>query len=167
MSAYAPVDSASNPASQRESAPRPVTPLGTVFSKTCVLVADNDADLRGLIMWRLRREGYIAIEAADAQQIVACAADFRPSLILLGTLGQDQDCLDIYRRLKSDPYTNGIPVIMMPVNGDAHKRVEVLRLGVEDYFPQPFDLKVLMWRVRAAIQRHAIRALFSAPAPSL
>ncbi len=78
-----------------------------------ILVADADADIRGLIAGNLRRAGYQVIEASNGSEAVALAQSEHPGLALIDIRMPDMDGIAALRVLRADPATRGIPTIMM------------------------------------------------------
>lgn len=126
-----------------------------------ILVADDDPDLREIVRLTLERDGYDVIEAADGDQALERAIDSAPSLILLDLIMPGTDGADTCRRLKSDRRTLSVPVIFISGKGDGQARARLMQLGAEDYLNKPLDPRDLSRRVRIAIQRRGINALFS------
>ena len=126
-----------------------------------ILVADDDPDLREIVRLTLERDGYDVIEAADGDQALERAIDSAPSLILLDLIMPGADGVDTCRRLKSDRRTLSVPVIFISGKGDGQARARVMQLGADDYLNKPLDPRDLSRRVRIAIQRREINALFS------
>ncbi len=126
-----------------------------------ILVADDDPDLREIVRLTLERDGYDVIEAADGDQALERAIDSAPSLILLDLIMPGTDGVDTCRRLKSDRRTLSVPVIFISGKGDGQVRARVMQLGADDYLNKPLDPRDLSYRVRMAIQRRGINALFS------
>ncbi len=131
-----------------------------------ILIADDDPDLREIVRLTLQRDGYDVIEAADGEQAIARAIDSAPSLILLDIMMPGADGFDTCRQLKSDQRTHSVPVIFITGQGDSRTRTRGMQLGVADCLDKPFDPRDLSRRVRMAIQRRGINALFGVAAPS-
>lgn len=128
---------------------------------TCILVADDDPDLRHYLRLTLQREGYEIIEADNGEQAIAHAIDFVPALILLDVVMPGLDGFATYRRLKSDARTHAVPVVFISARSDLRSRDEGLRLGAEDYLGKPLNPQHLSERVRLILQRRSINALFN------
>ncbi|GAC1347334.1 MAG: hypothetical protein NVSMB27_12520 [Ktedonobacteraceae bacterium] len=84
-----------------------------------ILVADDDADIRGLVAENLRRAGYQVVEASDGAEAVALAQRDRPSLALLDIRMPAMDGIAALRALRADPATRSLPVIMMTASPGA------------------------------------------------
>ena len=131
----------------------------------CILVADDDPELRQILALILARDGYDVIEAENGEQALERAWDSSPTLILLDVMMPGVDGFDACRRLKNDRRTDGVPVIFISALNDLHSHEEALRLGAEGYLDKPIDPKDLSRRVRTAIQRRGINILFNSASP--
>jgi two-component system phosphate regulon response regulator PhoB len=75
--------------------------------------------------------------------------------VILDLMLPGVDGLEVCRRLKNDPRTSGVPVIMVTAKGEESDVVTGLELGADDYIVKPFSPKVLMARVKAVLRRGA------------
>lgn len=120
---------------------------------TSVLVVDDEPDIRDLVVFHLEREGFrvrTARTGADALKQVKTSA---PDLIILDLMLPELDGLEVCRRLRHDPATSFIPVIMLTAKGDEVDRVVGLEIGADDYVTKPFSPKELVARIRAILRR--------------
>jgi phosphate regulon transcriptional regulator PhoB len=119
----------------------------------CVLVVEDEPDIRDLVVFHLEREGFrtrTARNGADALRQVKASP---PDLVVLDLMLPELDGLEVCRRLRGDPATASIPVIMLTARGEEVDRVVGLELGADDYVAKPFSPKELMARVRAVLRR--------------
>jgi phosphate regulon transcriptional regulator PhoB len=118
-----------------------------------VLVVEDEPDIRHLIAHHLAREGYRCREAATGADGLRAARAAVPDLIVLDLMLPEMDGLEVCRRLRADPATAGVPIIMLTARGDEVDRVVGLELGADDYVTKPFSPKELVARVRAVLRR--------------
>jgi DNA-binding response OmpR family regulator len=118
-----------------------------------ILVVDDDPDLRDLIGYTLRRDGYFVIEAEDGIAALLMAEVERPDLVLLDVNLPRLDGFEVCRRLRAVPATSGIPIVMLTVRGTEEDQVRGLDLGADDYLAKPFSPRTLLARVRALLRR--------------
>ena len=120
---------------------------------TSVLVVEDEPDIRDLVVFHLERESFqvrTARTGAEAlRQVKASATD----LIILDLMLPELDGLEVCRRLRRDPATSFIPVIMLTAKGDEVDRVVGLEIGADDYVTKPFSPKELVARIRAILRR--------------
>lgn len=76
-------------------------------------------------------------------------------LVLLDIMLPEVDGLEVCRRLKADPQTSGIPIIMLTAKAEEIDRVLGLELGADDYVVKPFSMRELLARVKAVLRRSA------------
>jgi two-component system phosphate regulon response regulator PhoB len=120
-----------------------------------ILAVDDEEDILELLRYNLSKEGYRVTCAASGEAAVKTAKTGRPDLILLDLLLPGIDGLEVCRRLKSEPQTRDIPIIMLTAKGEEVDVVTGLELGADDYVPKPFSPRVLLARIKAVLRRRA------------
>ena len=118
-----------------------------------ILVVDDEASIRELLTFNLKKNGYSVETAADGREALAKAAGM--DLVLLDIMLPEVDGLEVCRRLKADPQTSGIPIIMLTAKAEEIDRVLGLELGADDYVVKPFSMRELLARVKAVLRRSA------------
>jgi len=117
-----------------------------------ILVVDDVATNRIILKAKLSLACYDVLLAADGRAALAVAAAARPDLILLDLTMPDIDGLQVLRRLKADPETAPIPVIVVTAHADLGSRIAGLRAGAEDVLVKPVEDVVLAARVRSLLR---------------
>ncbi|MDQ4099192.1 MAG: sigma-54 dependent transcriptional regulator [Chloroflexota bacterium] len=107
-----------------------------------ILIADDDAAIRGVLRDLLEDEGFDVDEVDSAQGVVDALANnghSRPGLVMMDVRMPDRSGLDVLRETKS---TNGeqLPIIVMTAYGTSNIAIEAMQLGAYDYLTKPFDL---------------------------
>lgn len=125
------------------------------MAKQVILVVDDEADIRELVEFNLNRDGYDVINASSGEHAVEKAIQKLPNLILLDLMLPGIDGLEVCKRLKKNPKTEKIPVIMLTAKGGEADIVTGLELGADDYVTKPFSPRVLMARIKRVLQRTA------------
>lgn len=125
--------------------------------RPCVLVVDDDADLRALAQLQLGRH-FEVLAAGSGRDGIRVAATERPDVIVLDVVMDDMSGTDVLVRLGSDPKTAGIPVVFVSNLDSVDVRVEGLDLGAVDFITRPVDHRELVARVTAAFRRSESRA---------
>jgi two-component system phosphate regulon response regulator PhoB len=118
-----------------------------------VLAVEDDRDILELITFNLERDGYEVTGVSTGEDGVDAARSDSPDLILLDLMLPGIDGLEVCRRLKADPDTAHVPVIMVTAKGEESDIVTGLELGADDYVTKPFSPKVLVARIRAVQRR--------------
>jgi len=122
-----------------------------------VLAVEDDRDILELITFNLEREGYEVTGVTTGEDGVDAARTEKPDLVLLDLMLPGIDGLEVCRKLKGDPDTAHLPVIMVTAKGEETDIVTGLELGADDYGAKPFSPGVLIARIRA-VQRRRGRA---------
>lgn len=116
-----------------------------------ILVVDDEASIRELLAFNLKKNGYHVETAADGRDALAKAQ--KADLVLLDIMLPEIDGLEVCRRLKSSPQTSGIPIIMLTAKAEEIDRVLGLEMGADDYVVKPFSMRELIARVKAVLRR--------------
>ncbi|WP_305045985.1 response regulator [Geoalkalibacter sp.] len=123
------------------------------MSNENVLVIEDEEDILALVHYNLAREGYTVTPVTTGEEGLKAAARQRPDLILLDLMLPGMDGLEICRRLKKNPETASVPIIMVSARGEEADVVAGLELGAEDYVTKPFSNKVLLARIKTVLRR--------------
>jgi len=118
-----------------------------------VLVVEDEPDIRSLIVHHLEREGFRCRTAASGGEALARLRSAPPDLVVLDLMLPGMDGLEVCRRVRADPATAALPIIMLTAKADEVDRVVGLELGADDYLTKPFSTKELVARVRAVLRR--------------
>lgn len=118
-----------------------------------VLVADDEADVRELVAYRLRRSGYEVIEATDGQEALQLALDKVPALAVVDVMMPKLDGYELTRRLRAEDTTRDIPVILLTARAQEADVARGFEAGADDYLRKPFNPDELVARVRAVLGR--------------
>ena len=113
-----------------------------------VLVVDDDAVIRELIKVNLELEGFVVTAAVDGEDCLVQARRLLPDVITLDVMMPRMDGWEAARRLRADPVTAGIKVIMLSALGQESDRQRGDRIGVDAYLVKPFDPDDLITAVR-------------------
>lgn len=118
-----------------------------------VLVAEDERDVAELIRYTLAREGFEVILATNGADALRQARESRPDLVLLDLMLPQVNGWELCRRLKQDPATRALPVIMVTARAEEGDKVLGFELGADDYVTKPFSTRELVARVRAVVRR--------------
>ncbi len=102
----------------------------------CILVIDDDEDIRDLMRRMLTREGYRVVTAVSGKEGIKLARQIKPSVITLDVLMPDQDGWSVLGQLKSDPELVDIPVVMQTILDEPRKG---FMLGASEFLTKPID----------------------------
>jgi two-component system, OmpR family, phosphate regulon response regulator PhoB len=120
---------------------------------TAVLVADDDADIRDLLAFKLGQSGYKVITAADGPSALAAAAMQLPDLAVLDVTMPGMSGIDVCRALREDPATTGMAIIVLTARAQEADVQAGFDAGADDYVAKPFSPRELASRVEALLAR--------------
>jgi two-component system phosphate regulon response regulator PhoB len=124
-------------------------------SRKKILVVDDEKDLVDILAFNLRREQYEVLTAPDGEKALEAARREAPDLVVLDLMMPGIGGLETCRRLRAEPRTSRIPVIMLTAKGEETEAVIGLAQGADDYVRKPFGVKELMARVAAHLRSQA------------
>ncbi len=130
-----------------------MTTFGGAGTAPTVLIVDDEKDLRQLIDFNLKQAGYRTLHAATGEEALAQVARHQPHMILLDLNLPDLAGTEVARRLKADPETREIPIVMLTARGGEADRIAGFELGAEDYVPKPFSVRELVLRLNVVRRR--------------
>lgn len=119
-----------------------------------ILIVEDEAAIREMIGFAMRRSGYELTEAANGQQAQLRVAEKVPDVILMDWMLPDVSGVELVRRLKREELTRDVPIIMLTARGGEDDKVYGLDSGADDYVTKPFSPKELLARIRAVLRRH-------------
>ncbi len=114
-----------------------------------ILVADDEDNIRQLIRIVLTRAGYVVLEATDGVEALSQATSQAPDLILLDVRMPNMDGVEALARLKADPATADIPVMMVSAYAQQREGLEYIASGASAYVTKPFNPRDLLVRIEA------------------
>jgi len=117
-----------------------------------LIVEDNDMNL-DMLSRRLARRGYDLITAVDGEQAIALAQSEMPDLILMDLSLPVVDGWEATRRIKAMPETRSIPIIALTAHAMVGDQQKAMRAGADDYDTKPIDLKRLLEKMEALLNR--------------
>jgi DNA-binding response OmpR family regulator len=128
-------------------------PAAGVAARGRVLVVEDEPDVATLLRHHLTREGYEVVIATSGPEALRRARELRPDVVLLDIMVPELDGWEVCRRLRQEPATLGIPVIMVTGRVGEADKVRGFEAGVDDYVTKPFSARELVARVRAVTRR--------------
>ena len=118
-----------------------------------LVVADDDEDIRELVVFKLRQSGHDVVAVGDGAAAVAACQEERPALVLLDVMMPGMSGLDAARVLRQSPETATIPVIMLTARAQETDIEQGFAAGADDYVTKPFSPRELASRVAAVLAR--------------
>tara|TARA_B100001175_G_scaffold12321_1_gene9591 strand:+ start:133 stop:837 length:705 start_codon:yes stop_codon:yes gene_type:complete len=127
-------------------------------NKKTILIIEDEPDIRDLLEFHLKKEGYKVLTSSDGEKGLKAALKESPNLILLDLLLPGIKGLDVCRVLKNDVNTSQINIIMVTALGQEENIVKGLETGADDYVSKPFNMSILLARISAVLRRNNIDA---------
>jgi DNA-binding response OmpR family regulator len=118
-----------------------------------VLVADDDPDVRDVVVFKLQQVGHDVLVAEDGGTALALARRELPELAVLDVMMPRMTGLDVCRELRADRLTASIPVILLTARAQEGDVESGFAWGADDYLTKPFSPRELASRVRAVLAR--------------
>jgi two-component system, OmpR family, phosphate regulon response regulator PhoB len=118
-----------------------------------ILIVDDEIAIRDMIRMSLEMVGFSCLEAEDIRQAHTMIVDECPDVVLLDWMLPGGSGIELLRRLKRDPQTEAVPVIMLTAKTAEDNIVQGLDVGADDYLTKPFPPRQLIARIRALLRR--------------
>ena len=122
-------------------------------SQPCVLVVEDEGAQREVLKYNLEAEGFAVVMAENGDEAMLLVAEEQPDLIVLDWMLPNVSGIEICRRVKSDPQTRQIPIVMLSARSEEVDRVRGLETGADDYVVKPYSVVELMARLRTQLRR--------------
>jgi two-component system phosphate regulon response regulator PhoB len=120
-----------------------------------ILVVEDEPAIQELIAINLEHAGHSVIRAHTAAAAEALIREVKPDLIVLDWMLPDVAGTALARKLRADPRSKDIPIIMLTARAQERDKIEGLEAGADDYITKPFSPKELMARIKAVLRRRA------------
>ena len=128
----------------------------TLPSMARVLIVDDEADLASLVDFNLKQEGHETFVAHTGAEAITLARVRKPDVVVLDLMLPDISGKEVCRRLRADPVTRDVAILMLTARGEEGDRVAGFEVGADDYVTKPFSPRELTLRIRALLRRALI-----------
>ncbi|MCK4392493.1 response regulator [Candidatus Bipolaricaulota bacterium] len=118
-----------------------------------ILVADDDADIVGLVSRIIQLMGYESLSARDGEEALQLFPAHKPDLLILDVMMPKKDGWEVLQAIRTE---SDVPVIMLTVLGSTDDRVKGFSYGADDYIVKPFDNRVVKARIEAVMRRYRL-----------
>ncbi len=120
-----------------------------------VLVIDDEVAIVEFIRLGLKYEGFQVESASNGPEGLAAAQRLSPDMVILDLMLPEMDGLEVCRRLRTNPTTQDISILMLTAKDEVSDRVAGLKMGADDYLVKPFSFEELLERIRAILRRQS------------
>ena len=118
-----------------------------------ILVGEDERDLADMVRFHLERAGFSVSVASNGRAALAQVGEFRPDLILLDLMLPEIPGTEVASRVRSNPETCSIPIVMLTAKSEEVDELVGLTVGADDYITKPFSIKVVLARIDAVLRR--------------
>ncbi len=118
-----------------------------------ILIVDDEQDVLDLLAYHLQRAGFKVLTARDGAVALQKARDHVPALVVLDLMLPEVEGTEVCKRLRAEPKTARIPILMLTAKAEEVDRVLGLELGADDYVTKPFSPREVVLRVRSILRR--------------
>ena len=122
-------------------------------NKPEILLVEDDRPLVELLTYHFEREEYGVRSTGDGEEALLLAREAAPDLVILDWMLEGVSGIEVCRRLRRDPGTANVPIIMLTARGEESDRIRGLETGADDYVTKPFSPRELVARVQAVLRR--------------
>lgn len=129
------------------------------MNESKILIVDDEPFNVEYLVQELEDLDYLTLSALNGQQALEKVISDSPDLILLDIMMPLMDGFEVLQRLKTDPNTRDIPVIIISALSDLKNVIKGIELGAEDYLPKPFEPALLKARITSSLERKRLRDL--------
>ncbi len=116
-----------------------------------IVIADDDADIRELVVFKLRHAGHEVLPVADGSAAVEACLASPPDLVILDVMMPGMSGLEAARALRAEDAMNGVPIIMLTARAQESDIEQGFEAGADDYVVKPFSPRELATRVAAVL----------------
>ncbi len=118
-----------------------------------IILIEDEQDITKLVTHYLTKEGFTVKSSLDGIKGLQLVRHEKPDLVILDLMLPEMDGLEICKRLRADPKTSALPIIVLTAKGEESDKIVGLELGADDYVTKPFSPKELVARVKALFRR--------------
>lgn len=118
-----------------------------------ILIVDDEEDIRTILEYNLRKEGYDIYLASNGKEAMAEATKHKPDLILLDVMMPEMDGMEVCELLRKNPAFNNTLICFLTARNEDYSQVAGLDVGADDYIPKPIKIRILTSRIKAMFRR--------------
>ncbi len=123
------------------------------MARTKVLIVEDEESISTLLDYNLSREDFETRLAVDGEDALLKTQEFQPDIVILDWMLPKVSGIEVCRRLRQNPDTRNLPIIMLTARSEETDRIRGLETGADDYLTKPFSTAELIARVKAVLRR--------------
>lgn len=118
-----------------------------------VLIIDDEEDIREILGYALRKEGFSVHLAENGENGLEMAEKYLPDIIILDVMMPDMDGIEVCERLRSNPITSNLRICFLTARNEDYSQIAGFDAGADDYVSKPIKPRVLISRINAILRR--------------
>lgn len=118
-----------------------------------ILIVDDEEDIRELLSYNLKKEGYTVVTAENGEKGLAAMLQSKPELILLDVMMPGMDGIEVCETIRQTPGYSQTLICFLTARGEDYSQIAGLDAGADDYVSKPIKPKVLVSRINAMLRR--------------
>lgn len=123
------------------------------MARTKALIVEDEESISTLLDYNLSREDFETRIAVDGEDALLKTQEFHPDIVILDWMLPKVSGIEVCRRLRQNPDTRNLPIIMLTARSEETDRIRGLETGADDYLTKPFSTAELIARVKAVLRR--------------
>lgn len=124
--------------------------------KESILIVDDEEDIRAILSYNLKKEGYTVYSAENGNEGIELAVAHKPDLILLDVMMPGMDGIEVCQILRDNPRLENTLICFLTARSEDYSQVAGFESGADDYVSKPIRPKVLLSRIKALIRRKQV-----------
>ncbi len=128
-----------------------------------IAVVEDDNNIRELLSYTLNNTGFVSKGFEDASSFYNALKDEIPELVLLDVMLPGEDGISILNKIRNNPRTKNVPVIMLTARDTEYDKIVGLDNGADDYVTKPFGMMELVSRIKAVLRRSSVKQKSAEP----
>lgn len=124
-----------------------------------ILVVDDEPDIRQIIAYNLKKEGYIVVEAGDGREAINLAKEEKPDLIVLDVMMPNMDGIEVCHEIKTIPELSAVVICFLTARNEDYSQIAGLEAGGDDYIAKPVKPRILVARIKALLRRKMVNPI--------
>jgi len=121
------------------------------MDRKIILIAEDEKDMADILSIRFEINGYQAVTAKDGEEAMRKTREMKPDLMILDLMLPKIDGFEVCRTLKSDNDHKDLPIIILSALDQQEDREKAIKNGADAYFIKPFDLELLLNKIKSLI----------------
>ncbi|PHR23210.1 MAG: DNA-binding response regulator [Fluviicola sp.] len=119
-----------------------------------VLIIDDEADIRDILAYNLKKEGFTVYTAPNGKDGIEIARTSQPDIVILDVMMPEMDGIEVCEILRNDASTKHIRICFLTARSEDYSQIAGLDAGADDYVAKPIKPRVLISRIKALLRRN-------------